>query len=116
MKLLDIINEDEDKVNNRVKNVYRALKKGTITLEKGEIRKVKYVLPDKYYDYSSNVITDIPAIKVDVKDVKFYTIDNNGELHHRKPLTISELVSYNLMVQEKFMTFDIHLSIVGHEW
>ena len=115
MKLIDIINEDKnEKLKKKVNNVYRAFKIGTFTVLKGGPCKVKYVLPNEYqYNYDNVIGTDNPPIKIDMRDVKFYTAQKNGELYEIKYLSLSEMIDYSLKIREKFERFNVDLSIMG---
>ena len=80
MKFTDIINEDENKIKNKVKNVYRALKIGTITVQRGGPCKVKYVLPDEYYvSVSGDGVLNIVLTMNPQQKMKMYYVHKNHE-------------------------------------
>ena len=114
MKFTDIINEDENKIKNKVKNVYRALKIGTITVQRGGPCKVKYVLPDEYmFTKSSHGNSEVPSVIINNKDVKFYTTGNDGEPYHLKYMSSFDFLDYITIVKDKFNRFNILLSVIG---
>ena len=112
MKLIDIINEneDKDKIIKRGKTVYKALKTGVI--RKGHFGKIMYELPDVYnvqLDHSDDIFIKVGKNRSD-NEIKFFYVDgSSGEI---RPYSLNHS-EYKIFVKEinthKFQSFDIEL-------
>lgn len=115
MKLLDIINEDEDKLRKKIKTVYHALKKSTFIEQRSETNKVKimYILPDQYkFTPTSHGSSEVPSVIINRRDVNFYSIQPNGEAYHLEFMSQFERTEYLSVIKTKFNHFNINLSTV----
>jgi hypothetical protein len=133
MKLLDIINENEDKKRKKIRAVFKALDKKVF--RKVHIRKIFYVLPDHYkvlgdnepgldqYKRKRRYGDDVIFVQVghdgENNQVKFfYTTEGEDKIERYIPNNIDQYSANLSFVNDKFKPFNIRMVFKRHngEW